>query len=99
MTSPGGPIIIGGNSPTIDGIFSLGPATNERQPAVWALNDVMIHAHLTGDAAGSRCVGIEFAIDTDEGENSFVYLDAGNAELLAQHLMAAAEKTHYEEQK
>ena len=32
-----GPIIIGGNSPTIDGIFSLGPATNERQPTVRTL--------------------------------------------------------------
>ena len=56
----------------------------------------MIHAHLTGDAAGIRYVGIEFAIDTEADEYSYIYLDAGNAEQLAQHLMAAAEKTQEE---
>ena len=55
-----------------------------------------VDAHLAGDAAGDRYIGIEVEIDGEEDEYTYLYLTADNAELLAQHLMAAAEETREE---
>ena len=79
-----------------DTIFSLRPATDESQPTVLTLEGKGVHAHLAGDAAGDRYIGIEVEIDGEKDEYTYLYLTADNAELLAQHLMAAAEKTREE---
>jgi hypothetical protein len=79
-----------------DTIFSLGPATDESQPTVLTLDGKGVHAHLAGDAAGDRYIGIEVEIDGEEDEYTYLYLTADDAELLAQHLMAAAAKTREE---
>ena len=75
-----------------DAIFSLGPATNERQATVLTLKGKGVHAHLAGDAAGDRYVGIEVEINGEQDEYTYLYFTAGYAELLAEHLLAAAEK-------
>ena len=79
---------------TNDGIFGRGPATDDYflLGTPCTVDGKHMHAHLAGDAEDNWLVGIELAIDSDNEEFEYLYLDADSAEWLVKELLAAVAK-------